>query len=97
MRVESGSDEDGGGTPTDPANDAIRPLATLPVFFKLQDRMAVVAGGGDGAAWKAELLAAAGARVGVYAREAGPRMRSKPRTMKRRGRSEPRRGPPAPR
>jgi uroporphyrin-III C-methyltransferase/precorrin-2 dehydrogenase/sirohydrochlorin ferrochelatase len=75
MRVESGSDEDGGGTPTDPANYAIRPLATLPVFFKLQDRMAVVAGGGDGAAWKAELLAAAGARVGVYAREPGPRMR----------------------
>jgi uroporphyrin-III C-methyltransferase/precorrin-2 dehydrogenase/sirohydrochlorin ferrochelatase len=74
MRVESGSDEDGGETPAD-GIDAIRPLATLPVFFKLQGRTAVVAGGGDGAAWKAELLAAAGASVRVYARETGPRMR----------------------
>jgi uroporphyrin-III C-methyltransferase/precorrin-2 dehydrogenase/sirohydrochlorin ferrochelatase len=74
MGVESGSDEDGAETVTD-GIDAIRPLATLPVFFKLQGRTAVVAGGGDGAAWKAELLAAAGARIGVYARESGPRMR----------------------
>lgn len=45
-------------------------LATLPVFFKLQARRAVVAGGSDAAAWKAELLAAAGAEVHVYAAEA---------------------------
>ena len=41
----------------------IEPLAVLPVFFSLQDRAAVVVGGSDAAAWKAELLAAAGARV----------------------------------
>lgn len=42
-------------------------LAKLPVFFDLKDRRAVVAGGSPGAAWKAELLAAAGARVDIYA------------------------------
>jgi uroporphyrin-III C-methyltransferase/precorrin-2 dehydrogenase/sirohydrochlorin ferrochelatase len=41
-------------------------LATLPVFFKLAGKRAVVAGGDDPALWKAELLAAAGARVDVY-------------------------------
>ncbi|MGL5117008.1 MAG: siroheme synthase, partial [Beijerinckiaceae bacterium] len=38
-------------------------LATLPVFFKLKDKIALVAGGSAGTAWKAELLAAAGAKV----------------------------------
>jgi uroporphyrin-III C-methyltransferase/precorrin-2 dehydrogenase/sirohydrochlorin ferrochelatase len=42
-------------------------LATLPVFFKLKTKRAVVAGGSEPAAWKAELLAAAGANVDVYA------------------------------
>ena len=42
-------------------------LATLPLFFKLHGARCVVVGGSDGAAWKAELLAAAGARVDVYA------------------------------
>lgn len=41
-------------------------LATLPVFFKLAGRRAVVAGGSAPALWKAELLAAAGARVVVF-------------------------------
>lgn len=45
----------------------IDPLATLPVFLRLQGRRAVVVGGSDAAAWKAELLAAAGAEVEVYA------------------------------
>ena len=36
MRAESGSSEDGGEAPADFALDAIRPLATLPAFFKLQ-------------------------------------------------------------
>ncbi|GAB4394197.1 MAG: siroheme synthase CysG [Kiloniellaceae bacterium] len=45
----------------------IEPLATLPVFLSLRDRTAVVAGGSAAAAWKAELLAAAGARVRVFA------------------------------
>ncbi len=38
-------------------------LATLPVFFKLHGKVALVAGGSAGTAWKAELLAAAGANV----------------------------------
>lgn len=42
------------------------PLATLPVFFDLAGRRAIMVGGGDGAAWKAELLAAAGAVVDLY-------------------------------
>lgn len=43
------------------------PLAVLPVFFDLRGKRAVVAGDGDGAVWKAELLAAAGASVDVFA------------------------------
>jgi uroporphyrin-III C-methyltransferase/precorrin-2 dehydrogenase/sirohydrochlorin ferrochelatase len=42
-------------------------LARLPVFYSLAGKRVVVAGGTQGAAWKAELLAAAGARVDVYA------------------------------
>lgn len=45
----------------------IAPLATLPLFHKLDGRKAVVAGGSEGALWKAELLAAAGADVLVLA------------------------------
>jgi uroporphyrin-III C-methyltransferase/precorrin-2 dehydrogenase/sirohydrochlorin ferrochelatase len=43
------------------------PLARLPVFLALDGRRAVLAGGGAAAAWKAELLSAAGAGVDVYA------------------------------
>jgi uroporphyrin-III C-methyltransferase/precorrin-2 dehydrogenase/sirohydrochlorin ferrochelatase len=42
-------------------------LARLPVFLALTGKRAVVAGGNAAAAWKAELLSAAGARVDVYA------------------------------
>jgi uroporphyrin-III C-methyltransferase / precorrin-2 dehydrogenase / sirohydrochlorin ferrochelatase len=42
-------------------------LARLPVFFALEDKRAVVAGDTQAAAWKAELLSAAGARVDVFA------------------------------
>jgi uroporphyrin-III C-methyltransferase/precorrin-2 dehydrogenase/sirohydrochlorin ferrochelatase len=38
-------------------------LATLPLFFPLEGRRAVVIGGSEAAAWKAELLSAAGASV----------------------------------
>ena len=41
----------------------IAPLATLPLFHKLDGRKAVVVGGSQGALWKAELLEAAGAEV----------------------------------
>jgi uroporphyrin-III C-methyltransferase/precorrin-2 dehydrogenase/sirohydrochlorin ferrochelatase len=42
-------------------------LARLPIFLGLDGRRAVVAGGTPAAAWKAELLSAAGATVDVYA------------------------------
>jgi uroporphyrin-III C-methyltransferase / precorrin-2 dehydrogenase / sirohydrochlorin ferrochelatase len=44
-------------------------LATLPLFFKLQGKRVVIAGGNEAAAWKAELLSAAGATVEVWAAE----------------------------
>ena len=53
--------------PSELALDAIRPLANLPVFFKLTGRRVVVAGGSEAAAWKAELLAASGANVAAFA------------------------------
>ncbi|HRE22081.1 MAG TPA: siroheme synthase CysG [Rhabdaerophilum sp.] len=51
-------------------------LAKLPVFFDLRGRRAVIAGGGAGAAWKAELLAASGARVEIYTSDSGEDMRT---------------------
>lgn len=45
------------------------PLAKLPVFWALEGKRAIVAGGSDAAAWKAELLAASGAEVHVYTEE----------------------------
>jgi len=45
-------------------------LSTLPVFFGLAGKRAVIAGGSEPAAWKVELLAAAGAHVEVFAIEA---------------------------
>lgn len=50
------------------------PLAKLPVFFDLKGRRAVVAGGSAAATWKAELLAAAGAHVEIYADELSDEM-----------------------
>ncbi len=45
----------------------IGPLARLPAFFALEGKRGVVAGGGEAATWKAEMLSAAGARVDVFA------------------------------
>ena len=42
-------------------------LSKLPIFLDLADKPVLVAGGTAAAAWKAELLAAAGAHVTVYA------------------------------
>ncbi len=50
------------------------PLARLPVFLTLDNKRAVLAGGSAAAAWKAELLSAAGARVDVYAAEVSDEM-----------------------
>ena len=44
-------------------------LASLPLFFKLQGKRVIIAGGNAAAAWKAELLSAAGATVEVWAAE----------------------------
>ncbi len=47
----------------------MEPLARLPVFLAFGGKRALVAGGTAGAAWKAELLSAAGATVDVFAPE----------------------------
>ncbi|MEM9108014.1 MAG: NAD(P)-dependent oxidoreductase, partial [Pseudomonadota bacterium] len=49
--------------------ERIQPLAVLPVFYKLKNKRVLIAGGSDAAAWKAHLLAAAGAFVELYAME----------------------------
>ncbi|MFA6264644.1 MAG: siroheme synthase CysG [Pseudolabrys sp.] len=51
-------------------------LARLPVFYALTGKRVVLAGGSHAAAWKAELLSAAGARVEVYAQEFSDEMRA---------------------
>jgi len=47
----------------------MEPLAKLPVFWALEGKRVIIAGGSDAAAWKAELLAACGAEVHIYADE----------------------------
>ena len=47
------------------APSRVAPLSVLPVFANLRARPVLVVGGGEGAAWKAELLAAAGADVSL--------------------------------
>jgi uroporphyrin-III C-methyltransferase/precorrin-2 dehydrogenase/sirohydrochlorin ferrochelatase len=49
-------------------------LSRLPAFFALAGKRAVVAGGSTAAAWKAELLSAAGASVDVFAPAADEEM-----------------------
>lgn len=53
--------------PSDETPARIRPLSVLPVFLDLAGKRAVVVGGTEAAAWKAELLCAAGAMVDVLA------------------------------
>lgn len=53
-----------------PTPARIAPLANLPLFHKVDGRKVVVAGGSQGAVWKAELLSAAGADVLVLAGDA---------------------------
>ncbi len=62
-------------SPVETRPAGLAPLAVLPVFVRLQGRRAVLAGGNPGAAWKAKLLAAAGAAVDVYAPEPSDEMR----------------------
>ncbi|MGE3710544.1 MAG: siroheme synthase CysG [Hyphomicrobiaceae bacterium] len=49
-------------------------LAKLPIFLDRSGKRAVVAGAGPAAAWKAELLAAAGAQVDVFSAHPGEEM-----------------------
>jgi uroporphyrin-III C-methyltransferase/precorrin-2 dehydrogenase/sirohydrochlorin ferrochelatase len=49
-------------------------LARLPVFFDLRGKRAVIAGGTAAAAWKAELLSAAGATVDVFSEDISDEM-----------------------
>ena len=56
-------------TPTEAQPGRMQALARLPVFFALEGKRVLLAGGSAAAAWKAELLSAAGARVEVYAAE----------------------------
>jgi len=61
-------------TPSESRPPRMEALARLPVFYALGGKRAVVAGGSAAAAWKAELLAAAGAAVDVYAHEPAEEM-----------------------
>ena len=61
-------------TPSESAPARMAPLARLPLFVDLHGKRAIIAGGTDAAAWKAELLAAAGAHVDVFADESGDQM-----------------------
>lgn len=64
--------------PTETRSAGLEPLSVLPVFLSLQGKRAVLAGASAGAPWKVKLLAAAGARVDVYAPEPGEEMRGVP-------------------
>src|SRR5258708_23076784 len=57
--------------PTDLQPPHMDALARLPIFLALEGRRAVMAGGNAQAAWKAELLSAAGAAVDVFAEAPG--------------------------
>jgi uroporphyrin-III C-methyltransferase/precorrin-2 dehydrogenase/sirohydrochlorin ferrochelatase len=61
--------------PDEISSELMQPLETLPVFFGLKGRRAVIIGGSDGAAWKTDLVAAAGARVDVFAPSPGAKLR----------------------
>jgi len=58
-------------SPTDHRLPRMGALARVPVFYALENKRALVAGGTAAAAWKAELLSAAGAQVDVFASNAG--------------------------
>jgi uroporphyrin-III C-methyltransferase/precorrin-2 dehydrogenase/sirohydrochlorin ferrochelatase len=58
----------------DTQRPAMAPLARLPIFLALTGQRAAIAGGSAAAAWKAELLSAAGAEVHVFATETSDEM-----------------------
>lgn len=62
--------------PSESRPERMAKLARLPVFFALSGKRVVLAGGSHAAAWKAELMSAAGAYVEVYADEFSDEMRA---------------------
>ena len=60
--------------PSEAQPNRLAALARLPLFVDLRGKRALLAGGSPGAAWKAELLAAAGADVVVLTPEPSPEM-----------------------
>jgi uroporphyrin-III C-methyltransferase / precorrin-2 dehydrogenase / sirohydrochlorin ferrochelatase len=56
-------------SPSEVETPRMQALARLPVFFALAGKRVVVAGDNAAAAWKIELMAAAGAQIDVYAAE----------------------------
>ncbi|MGE5722768.1 MAG: NAD(P)-dependent oxidoreductase, partial [Sphingomonadales bacterium] len=71
MNAMTGTDEGvNEREPTIVAPPRIAPLPTLPLFHRIAGRKVLVAGASEGALWKAELLAAAGADVRVLAGDA---------------------------
>src|SRR5258705_3784669 len=66
--------------PSDIRTPRMEALARLPVFFGLRGKRAVVAGAGAAAAWKIELLSAAGAPVDVYAVQPSDQALAPPQT-----------------
>lgn len=62
--------------PSAAAPERIAALASLPMFHKLSGKRVVLVGGTEGALWKAELLAAAGARVLTLLEEENPAFRA---------------------
>jgi uroporphyrin-III C-methyltransferase / precorrin-2 dehydrogenase / sirohydrochlorin ferrochelatase len=65
--VGHGKDDGMNRAPAELRSARMGALARLPVFLALEGKRALVAGGSQSAAWKAELLSAAGARVDVFA------------------------------
>jgi uroporphyrin-III C-methyltransferase/precorrin-2 dehydrogenase/sirohydrochlorin ferrochelatase len=63
-------------TPIEARPPRMEPLARLPLFVALEGRRALIAGGTAAAAWKAELLSAAGAAVEVFAPEPSEEMQA---------------------
>ena len=61
--------------PREARPDRMAKLARLPVFLALEGKRVLLAGGSAAAAWKAELLSAAGAHVDVYAVDVSEDMR----------------------
>jgi uroporphyrin-III C-methyltransferase/precorrin-2 dehydrogenase/sirohydrochlorin ferrochelatase len=61
-------------TPAEIRTARMGALSRLPAFFALENKRVVVATGTPAAAWKAELLSAAGARVAVFAPTPGEEM-----------------------